>query len=122
LSTFNLFVYGTLRGAGAGRLAGCERVADAAVTGTLYSIDGGFPALVHYGPDRVSGEVWRCPAGLLPELDEYEGVGRGMFRRIALDVETDDGSVVPCWLYAAGPALAHRLTPANRVAGGEWRP
>lgn len=114
-----LFVYGTLRsGAEANeRLRGCVRVGPATVRGTLYDIDGEFPALVLAGTDAVHGEIWRCPARRLYELDEYEGVPERLFRRVALEV---DG--LPCWTYVAGGALAIRLSPQRRVPGGEWPP
>ncbi len=111
---FHLFVYGTLRG-GAPILAGAEFVRAAAVAGTLYDIEGRFPALMAYGTAPVTGEIWRCPANRLAALDEYEGVAEGLFRRIALDV---DG--LACWLYVAGPALASKLVPTARIESGDW--
>ena len=124
MSGFNLFVYGTLRSGGgaAGRLSACARIADATIGGALYDIEGRFPALVHYGTEPVHGEIWRCPADMLLELDAYEGTATGMFRRIAADVQTVAGESVSCWLYTAGPALSRQLTPANRVSGRTWRP
>ncbi|MCI0435883.1 MAG: gamma-glutamylcyclotransferase [Gemmatimonadetes bacterium] len=118
-TTFHLFVYGTLRstGAAAARLAGCELIAETTVCGSLFDIDGRFPALMLYGDTQVRGEVWRCPASLLLRLDEYEGVDRGLFRRVCVTA-TD----LPCWTYVAGAALAHQLTPARRITAGDWRP
>jgi gamma-glutamylcyclotransferase (GGCT)/AIG2-like uncharacterized protein YtfP len=123
VSTFNLFVYGTLRtgGSAAERLRGCEKIADATIGGTLYDIEGRFPALVHYGTDPVHGEIWRCPADMLLALDEYEGTATGMFRRIAAVVESDTGESLSCWLYTAGPALSRQLTPANRASARRWQ-
>jgi gamma-glutamylcyclotransferase (GGCT)/AIG2-like uncharacterized protein YtfP len=114
---FHLFVYGTLRSDGAARemLAGCERVGTATVDGTLYDIDGRFPALMLYGGTPVQGEVWRCPVDRLQRIDEYEGVGRGLFRRVAVMA-----AGLACWTYVAGPALARELTPARRVLSGTW--
>lgn len=124
MSTFNLFVYGTLRsgGSAAGRLSACEKIADGTIGGTLYDIEGRFPALVHYGTSPVPGEIWRCPADMLLELDSYEGTATGMFRRIAAEVVTSAGEAVACWLYTAGPALSRQLTPASRVSGRTWHP
>ena len=123
MSGFDLFVYGTLRSDGPanGRLAGCTRVADAVVRGVLYDIDGQYPALLPYGKDPVEGEVWRCAAELLDVLDHYEGTASGLFRRIGVQAETADGHELPCWVYAAGPALSRKLTPDRRIAG-RWRP
>lgn len=127
MSEFNLFVYGTLRGGpavggAAGRLSDCVKLGEGTIGGTLYDVDGRFPALVHYGSDPVQGEVWRCPAELLLELDAYEGTASGLFRRIATEIELASGESVPCWVYTAGPALSRQLTPEHRVASGSWRP
>jgi gamma-glutamylcyclotransferase (GGCT)/AIG2-like uncharacterized protein YtfP len=118
---FNLFTYGTLRrgDAAAGLLADCEHVGPAVVRGILYDLDGRFPALVLYGSAAVEGEIWRCPPALLPRLDEYEGTGAGLFRRVAVEAETADGAV-PCWIYTAGPALSRRLVPGSRLDTGHW--
>lgn len=118
-ATFHLFVYGTLRsnGPAAERLEGCEMVAETTVLGTLFDIDGRFPALMLYGDTAVRGEVWRCPSSLLLHLDEYEGADRGLFRRVGVIA-----AGLPCWTYVAGPALTRKLTPARRVDTGEWRP
>jgi gamma-glutamylcyclotransferase (GGCT)/AIG2-like uncharacterized protein YtfP len=120
---FQLFVYGTLRyGARAGGLlAGCERVGPGTVRGVLYDIDGEFPAVLLYGGTVVHGEVWRCPAELLLRLDEYEGTGTGLFRRVGIEAELEDGGTAACWIYAAGPALARKLVAERRVDGGRWR-
>jgi len=115
----HIFVYGTLRrGVAASPLMErCELVGPATVTGTLYDIDGEFPALVLAGNGRVHGEVWRCPADILPELDRYEGIDDRLFRRVALRA-----GGIACWTYVAGPALAARLQPDRRIPGGRWPP
>lgn len=116
--TFHVFAYGTLRpdGAAAGLLSGCARIGPAMVHGTLYDIDGRFPALLLYGKSCVRGEIWRCPVELLPSLDEFEGVGIGLFRRVGVRAAN-----LACWTYVAGPALARELTTARRLESGEWR-
>lgn len=111
---FHLFSYGTLMSGGAGSelLADCERVETAAVRGTLFDA-GSYPALVLGGEDRVEGEIWRCPADLLPRLDRYEAVADGLFRRVGLRVGD-----TACWAYVAGPCLGPRLTPESRIRPG----
>jgi gamma-glutamylcyclotransferase (GGCT)/AIG2-like uncharacterized protein YtfP len=115
---FHLFVYGTLRSdrSRASILRGCERIRRAVIEGTLYQLDE-HPALILYGSTPVRGEVWRCPADLLGRLDEYEGVGTGLFRRVGLQVGEH-----ACWTYVAGPALSHRLTQDRRMDSGDWTP
>lgn len=114
---FRLFAYGLLRDADSTPLMeGAQRVADATVAGTLYDIDGDFPALMLYGTTPVEGTVWHVPnAATLEQLDEYEGVGRDLYRRVAVEA-----AGLPCWVYVAGPALARRLTPERRLAHGVW--
>ena len=116
--TFHLFVYGTLRSdrSRAALLEGCERITEATIDGTLYQLDE-YPALILYGQTPVRGEVWRCPADRLWQLDEYEGVGSGLFRRVGIEV-----GEFACWTYVAGPGLAHRLTPDRRLSTGDWTP
>lgn len=116
---FHLFVYGTLRDGGpaAELLLGAEPVGPAVVAGTLYDIEGRFPALVLAGGGRVHGELWRCPVELLKKLDEYEGVDEGLFRRIGVRVGEQ-----ACWTYVAGPKLARLLAPATRIHSGTWDP
>lgn len=114
---FCLFVYGTLRsdGPAAHFLDGSVRLGPAFVQGTLYDLRE-YPALLLYGSEPVHGEVWSCPVGVLPQLDSYERVEQGLFRRVAVEA-----SGVACWTYVAGPALASRLTPDRKV-DGRWTP
>lgn len=110
-NSFHLFVYGTLKSGGAAEqlLHGCQRVATGRVRGTLYDL-GEFPALLLRGQDPVPGEVWRCPAERLQELDRYERVESGLFRRAAVQVGD-----YACWVYVAGPRLGPELIPEARA-------
>ncbi len=114
---FHLFVYGTLRSGGeaAKVLEGAELIAPASAPGGLYDTGNGYPALVLAGGGKVHGEVWRCPAALLPRLDEHEGVDERLFRRVGVEVRD-----WPCWTYVAGPRLARLLTPDRRIPSGVW--
>lgn len=110
---FHLFAYGTLmagKGSPSPVLTGCERVGTGSVRGTLYHT-GRYPALLLSGGTPVSGEIWRCPAHVLPRLDQYEAVSEGLFRRVGVRVAD-----VACWAYVAGPALGPRLTPDARAS------
>lgn len=117
---FHLFVYGTLRSNGTAndRLGGAVMVGTGVVRGTLYDIDGDFPALMLYGDTPVAGEIWHVPsAAMLESLDAYEGVPQGLFRRVAVTVDAR-----PCWIYVAGYGLARRLTAERRQASGYRAP
>ena len=115
---FNLFVYGTLKAGGpaASLLNGSEHLGRACVGGILYNIDDQHPALVLYGTGKVEGEIWRCPYELLAQLDNYESVEAGLFRRVGTEVTTDAGTVYPCWTYVAGPKLTRKLTADRQIA------
>lgn len=117
MATFHLFAYGTLRRGATAHdiLAGATHVRAATIGGTLYDIDGEYPALILYGRTPVPGDIWRCPADLLKRLDAYERVDDGLFRRVGL-LAAD----IPCWTYVAGPALASRLTPDRLMPHGDW--
>ncbi len=112
-----LFVYGTLQsnGQAAELLAGCAVITQASVAGTLYDIDGEYPALVLGGAGRVHGEIRSCPPGQLLQLDDYEGVPNRLFRRVGVQIGD-----YACWAYVAGPKLARKLMPARRIASGTW--
>jgi gamma-glutamylcyclotransferase (GGCT)/AIG2-like uncharacterized protein YtfP len=114
---FLLFVYGTLQSSGeaAELLKACPVITKASVAGTLYDIDGEYPALVLGGTGRVHGEIRTCASDALLRLDENEGVEQRLFRRVG--VQIGDHS---CWTYVAGPKLAPKLLPARRVPSGIW--
>ncbi|CAN5756538.1 gamma-glutamylcyclotransferase [soil metagenome] len=122
MSPFNLFVYGTLQRGGSAhdQLRECDCAGAATVGGTLYDIDGRFPALLLYGDAPVRGEVWRCPAALLPQLDAYEGRADSLFRRVGVEATASTGDRLPCWVYTAGPALSRKLRPEARLPHGAW--
>lgn len=117
--TERIFVYGTLRtgGAAGGLLAGGRALGEATLRGSLYDVQGRFPALVLGGDTEVQGELWEVPAARLAELDAYEGVDQGLYRRARAEA---DGTA--CWVYTAGPALLPQLSPEHRLAGGRWPP
>jgi gamma-glutamylcyclotransferase (GGCT)/AIG2-like uncharacterized protein YtfP len=109
---FHLFAYGTLWDGAPALLDGCERVGTGTVQGTLYDL-GDYPALVLSGEDSVPGAIWRCPTGRLPDLDRYEAVVDGLFRRAGVQV-----GEYACWVYLAGPRLGSRLVPDAKVDPG----
>ena len=118
---FHLFVYGTLKPGerNAHLLSDGEWVGPATVGGVLYDIDGQHPTLLLYGSTPVSGMVCRCPVALLEKLDQFEQIDDGLFRRVAVTAQMEDGTEQACWTYVAGPKLAHKLTPGRRIR--VWR-
>lgn len=81
-----LFVYGTLKRGGSNhRFLADQQFVSVAQTQPgyrLYNV-GGYPGLV-VAPDEfvgITGEVWRVAPACLERLDEFEGVGEGLYRR-----------------------------------------
>lgn len=110
-SEVHLFLYGRVLGDDEPTmLAGCERVGGGTVRGALYQVPSGPAALLLAGPGAVRGEVWRCPAHRIAELDRHEAVRSGRFRRVGVEVEGRG-----CWTLVAGPALAAGLRGARRL-------
>ena len=84
-----LFVYGTLKRGYSNHhhLAGQRFVGLARTTPgfRLYDL-GGYPGIAPKSDDRegVVGEVWSVDAAALEELDRFEGVHEGLYRRAPL--------------------------------------
>ena len=115
--TFNLFVYGTLKRGGRSNsvLESATFAGTATVGGVLYNIDDQYPALVLYGNTPVEGEIWECPTSLLHELDSFEDVTGGLFRRVGVIAQMN-GEPVSSWTYTAGPRLTKKLVPPQRIS------
>ncbi len=65
-----------------------------------------YPVIAAGAPgDRVDGQLL---GGLTSEdyaiLDEYEDVGDGLYARVRVLVDTEDGQA-PAWAYVQGPSL-----------------
>ena len=120
-----LFVYGTLmRGQKSHRELmrnGDARFAGAAkIQGELYKLRNmNYPGAVPTAqPDSfVHGQLYvlRNPEPTLQSLDEFEGCGEGLFRRVIADVWTR-GRTVKAWTYF----YARPLQQADLVPGGKY--
>lgn len=112
-----VFVYGTLRGGGSNhfRMDGAEFVAAGMVKGRLYHIDW-YPGLVPDGnAGEVLGEVYQVSAGILDELDRFEG---SEYRRVRVEVNCGGNHRSPfsAWLWEwLGPCAENQ-----RIASGDW--
>ena len=107
-----LFAYGTLQPDHAPEevadlVPRFERVGKGTVRGTLYDL-GSYPGVVldESSPRRISGTVFRLPAGndILTRLDDYEGFDpqaplSSLFIRRLHRVDLDGGPTLPCWIY-----------------------
>lgn len=115
-----LFVYGTLKRGGMNHryLQRETFVAEAKLAPgfRLYDV-GGYPGLV---PDAnatypISGELWEVSDAGLAELDRFEGVPEGLYRREAVQLEgAHKGVAAQCYIYARSVAGLQDL-------GDAWR-
>ncbi|MAT15350.1 MAG: gamma-glutamylcyclotransferase [Planctomyces sp.] len=107
-SRSQLFVYGQLQ-PGIRFPRGAELIGPDRVHGELYDL-GKYPAAVTVGRTTSSfaGYLISIPTTLLVELDEYECVEDGLYRRI--EVETASGATA--WIYEYLPTLPpHAIGP-----------
>ncbi len=115
-----MFVYGTLRsGQTARSLIGDHVVASepATMTGAMYAMPEGYPAVITDGDHQIHGElVTLCDlAAAFLLLDAYEGAS---YRRILVRAHRADGSEAWAWVYAlADPAAAAR---GELIEHGDW--
>ena len=115
----HLFVYGTLRLGSSNPHAAflhecCTHAGLGTITGRLYRI-GYYPGLLlDPGGVHVVGDVFALPAGeqragLLQQLDHYEGVDRNQteaeYLREPVMVQADSGPVL-CWVYLYNHSVA----------------
>lgn len=97
----HLFVYGTLlRGEERDGMVLSLPVAPATTRGRLHIAPAGYPALeLDPTAQPVSGEVLTLDnLGTLTLLDLVEGVTDGLYSRVLIPVETDDGPDI-AWAY-----------------------
>jgi gamma-glutamylcyclotransferase len=52
--------------------------------------------------DVVHGVIYRCNPTAMTALDRYEGVAQGCYRRVAVEVETEEGERIRAEVYIAG--------------------
>lgn len=107
-----LFVYGTLMSGHPehGMLVGLRRE-PATVTGRLYHLPAGYPAITLGGDAHVQGElVYGVSSPMLSVLDRYEGIEEGLYRR----------EIVRAWLpLRRYQAYIYVMDDPER-RGGQW--
>lgn len=115
-----LFVYGTLRPGGSRwpilePLASRHRPATA--SGRLYDTGLGFPAARFGEPGTVVGDLIALLSAeeALAVLDEVEGLERGLFERVRVEVRSA-GETREAWSYVYRPSV-RGLEP---IPDGDW--
>lgn len=115
-----LFVYGTLkRGCtNHAQLAGQRFVGLArTLPGHRLHDLGGYPGLVAASgePGGVEGEIWSVDAKALSQLDAFEGVAEGLYRRAPVALQPPFDKLVIAAYWPVGPVENFR------VVGPVWR-
>lgn len=113
---YNIFVYGTLmRGERAHSfLVGAEYLGEYCLKDyALYNL-GWYPGVRPLPGGVVYGEVYEIAAGMLPELDAYEGEG-SLYFRTEIAAENESGTV-----KAFAYVYAHEISD-RRIEGGHWK-
>ncbi len=116
-----LFVYGSLlSGGGTGFLAGLQ-ARPGRVRGRLFRMPHGYPALVLEDEGGwVAGELVLLDGPhRLAVLDHYEGVGRGLYTRVAVRVASA-GRARGAWAYTMTEAQV-RSRRGVSIPSGRWR-
>lgn len=115
-----LFIYGTLKRGGSNheQLAGQEYLGEACTLPghRLYDL-GEYPGLVRAQgvADYVHGELWRVSGECLHQLDRFEGVPEGLYRRSAIELDELHGDlVVETYFYLRD------LSGRSILADGRW--
>lgn len=115
------FFYGTLMNADRLQsvLQGAEArsVGAGSVVGTLYDL-GEYPGLILGGPATVPGFLFDVDEADATRLDDYEGVGEGLYARRLIQVTTcaKAANLVDAWTYEyLGPV--ENLRPIARWHG-----
>ncbi|MBS0662768.1 MAG: gamma-glutamylcyclotransferase [Verrucomicrobia bacterium] len=112
-----IFVYGTLKRGGSNhrQLAGQKFVGHACtVPGYRLFLLEGYPGMVPWPADQtgVVGEVWEVADSALPQLDAFEGVPEGLYRRERVLLQSPH-QTADAYLYA-------RSIEGRPDVGSEW--
>ena len=104
-----IFVYGTLKmngPLGRNQKRYVQKVENAIVPGTLYDINGSYPAAIFGGEKTIIGEIHTYPDSLqlLESFDRIEGYNRkskmnSLYRRVSVTAITEAGAEKRCFAY-----------------------
>ena len=114
-----LFVYGTLkRGCRNHHRLAAQRFVGAAHTAAVYLLYdlGGYPGIVPVSKtnEGVVGEIWEVDENCLRELDRFEGVDDGLYRRDPINIEPPfENRQIDAYFSA-------RSVVGCRAVGQEW--
>lgn len=124
-----LFVYGTLMEGeqSGGLLSGCPST-PARARGDLFRLPAGYPAMVPLPPStpNLHGDTWvHGELRLLEDprrlslLDTFEGVDRGLYKRVKIQVNAESRGVW-AWTWVMTPEQI-RAKGGVKIKGGDWK-
>ncbi|HVG28259.1 MAG TPA: gamma-glutamylcyclotransferase family protein [Pyrinomonadaceae bacterium] len=118
MSNHLVFVYGTLRGGGAGsmpiRFPDSKFIAAATVSGSLYDL-GAYPGLLlNDSNSPVTGEAYEVDDETLNELDAFEATSH--YRRKGVEISLGGRSRAG-WAYEPDPEV---YSPRTLITSGDW--
>ena len=118
MSKHLVFVYGTLRGGGAGamsiRFPDSKFIAEAKVSGSLYDL-GAYPGLLlNESNPTVTGEVYEVDDETLKKLDEFEASSRYWRKQVEISLGTHRRE---CWTYEPDPEF---YSLRKLITSGDW--
>lgn len=116
-----VFVYGTLMSHNSSimRDLGCRDPVPARLEGyALYQVAPHFPGAVPEPGGVILGEIWEAPEEAFDELDWYEDVDSGLYRREQVEVAAADGRRVKavCYIWNR-PPVGRKVPPEEQP----WR-
>tara|TARA_R110000787_G_scaffold139116_2_gene252790 strand:- start:5183 stop:5533 length:351 start_codon:yes stop_codon:yes gene_type:complete len=109
-----LAVYGTLRD-------GNKNTGRVENTSLVYPGHQRFPAMIQdYKGKGTVVEVHEVTSGELSQYDLYEGVDVGLYERVKVNVDMDNGDKVRAWTYVAGERLLGMSDVFEEIPNGDW--
>lgn len=113
-----VFVYGTLRGGGAGamsiRFPDSKFIATAKVSGNLYDL-GAYPGLrLNESNSLVMGEVYEVDDEILNKLDDFEASSNYLRKQVEISLGADRRI---CWVYEPDPEF---YSCRRLITSGDW--
>ena len=107
-----LFVYGTLRGRALGKFIGKGKTLD-----KFEMYDCGFPYIIPSEKgSQIVGEVYLVDQETLKELDYYEGVETGLYKRAKFKIILNEGKTITAWLYFRNSPLEK----STKIKASDW--
>ena len=107
-----LFVYGTLRGKALGKFIGKGKTQD-----KFEMYDCGFPYIIpSENGFQIVGEVYLVDQETFKEIDYYEGVENGLYKKAKFKIILDNNETITAWLYFRSSPLEKSI----KIEGSDW--